>query len=512
MISALASASAHVRSMPRCERQRNRAPDIAGDAMPGTGCATNGWIAAHEVARPIASAATTTNRRISCHPLLQLCERSHFGLPHPPGPDAAFPRQRPGRRRFVPEPTLGQHMALELVQCLGCSCQELYPLSSSCFEPAVPSRPQETEQLSPYRFRHVRRHCHAWQRRQFQPEYRRDRCRRLWLDCPPDPRPGLSHRGRPVLRSVDQKPGPCRRLDLLRGNVAADHPRALSLPGASGNPLDRHHAAHGRAMHESPLRQVVILDGPVLHRAIVPHQQVPGAQLVAIDEGGLDDMIRECGDQRLRFRCFQPLDASTIVAHDVQAFAPGVGMHPDDRMPDRRKAIDFRWCGWKGPLAATEIEYSASPVDPLLDWLGQGIPRRRGAGEFGVPEGKAEQGGDFESVEHGPAWRSSSVAHVAMPILAGATHADRATVLCCVGNHYNLRAAGHAPTLAKDVEFDITKAAGEGDLLWWCNSLVAEEYDRVSIKGLLDRGEGRLVKGVGQIDATDLGADHGIGR
>ena len=39
--------------------------------MPGTGCATNGWIAAHEVARPIASAATTTNRRISRHPLLR---------------------------------------------------------------------------------------------------------------------------------------------------------------------------------------------------------------------------------------------------------------------------------------------------------------------------------------------------------------------------------------------------------------------------------------------------------
>ena len=54
-------------------------------------------------------------------------------------------------------------------------------------------------------------------------------------------------------------------------------------------------------------------------------------------------------------------------------------------------------------------------------------------------------------------------------------------VLCRVGNHYNLWAAGHAPPLAEDVEFDLTKAAGEGDLLWGRNSLVTEENDGVSI-------------------------------
>jgi hypothetical protein len=197
-------------------------------------------------------------------------------------------------------------------------------------------------------------------------------------------------------------------------------------------PLDRNRAAHRRAVHQPPSRQVVILDGPVLHRAIVPHQQVPGAPLVPIDEGGLDDMIRKCRDQRLSFH---PLNASAIVTHHVQAFAPGMGMHPDDRVPDRRKAVGFRSGGWKGALAATEIKYRASPVDPLFDWLGQGVPCLGGAGEFGVIEGKAEQVGDFQSLEHGPAWRPSRVAQVAMPILAGATDADWAAVLCCVGNH-----------------------------------------------------------------------------
>ena len=79
-------------------------------------------------------------------------------------------------------------------------------------------------------------------------------------------------------------------------------------------------------------------------------------------------------------------------------------------------------------------------------------------------------------------------------------------------NHYNLWAAGHAPSLAEDVEFDLTKAAGEGDLLWGRNSLVPEEDDGVSIKGPLDLAERCLVKGPGQIDATNLGAEYGICR
>ena len=64
-------------------------------------------------------------------------------------------------------------------------------------------------------------------------------------------------------------------------------------------------------------------------------------------------MIGESGDQRLGFLRLHPLNASAIVAHDVQAFAPGVGMGADDRMRYRRKAVDLRSGGWKGALAAS---------------------------------------------------------------------------------------------------------------------------------------------------------------
>jgi hypothetical protein len=86
---------------------------------------------------------------------------------------------------------------------------------------------------------------------------------------------------------------------------------------------------------------------------------------------------------------------------------------------------------------------------------------------------------------------------------------------CSTGRYANSRRrdgrrlGGRA--LAEDVEFDLTKAAGEGNLLWGRNSLVAEEDDRVSMKGPLDLAERCLVKGPSQIDATDL-AEHGIGR
>ena len=53
-------------------------------------------------------------------------------------------------------------------------------------------------------------------------------------------------------------------------------------------------------MHQPPLRHVVVLDGPVLDHAIVPHQHIARAPLVPIHERRLDDVIRQGGDQRLR--------------------------------------------------------------------------------------------------------------------------------------------------------------------------------------------------------------------
>jgi len=54
-----------------------------------------------------------------------------------------------------------------------------------------------------------------------------------------------------------------------------------------------------RSVHKPTLRQVIILDRPVLYRAVVPHQKVPDPPLVTIDEGRLNNVIGKCVDQCL---------------------------------------------------------------------------------------------------------------------------------------------------------------------------------------------------------------------
>lgn len=53
-------------------------------------------------------------------------------------------------------------------------------------------------------------------------------------------------------------------------------------------------------------------------------------------------MIRAGGDWGLGFLCVHALDPDAIVAHELPAFAPGKRMGPDDRMTDRRIAVDPR--------------------------------------------------------------------------------------------------------------------------------------------------------------------------
>jgi hypothetical protein len=55
--------------------------------------------------------------------------------------------------------------------------------------------------------------------------------------------------------------------------------------------LRRYGAAHCHSVHQSALRQVVVLHGPMLHGAIVPEQRIARLSLVAIDEGWLDNVI-----------------------------------------------------------------------------------------------------------------------------------------------------------------------------------------------------------------------------
>src|ERR1700745_4222132 len=99
-----------------------------------------------------------------------------------------------------------------------------------------------------------------------------------------------------------------------------------------------------------------------------------------------------------------------------------------------------------------------------------------------------------------------------MPVLAGAAHADRTAVLGHVGYDDDLWAARHAPSFAEDVELDLAKTVGEGDLLRGRDVLIAEEDHAVVIVGPLDRGERLVVDGFGQIDTADLGAERGASR
>ena len=107
---------------------------------------------------------------------------------------------------------------------------------------------------------------------------------------------------------------------------------------------------------------------------------------------------------------------------------------------------------------------------------------------------------------------ANSVAHIAVPVLASATDADRSAVLGDVGYHDNLGASRHAPALTEDVEFDVTEATRESDLLWRRDVLVTEEDDAVIAIGPLDRGERCIVEGFSQIDTADLGTQRRPGR
>jgi hypothetical protein len=121
---------------------------------------------------------------------------------------------------------------------------------------------------------------------------------------------------------------------------------------------------------------------------VVPHQQVPATTLVAIDEGRLYGVIGECGDQRLSFFLIYALDPNAVVAHNVQAFAAGIGMGPDDRMPHRRIAVDLRLGERAGTLAATEIEDRMAAIDPVPDRCGQCVQAAAAPANSVSPNGR----------------------------------------------------------------------------------------------------------------------------
>src|SRR2546428_9199383 len=271
-------------------------------------------------------------------------------------------------------------------------------------------------------------------------------------------------------------------------------------------------ATHRRAMHQTALGHVVVRHRPVLDHAVVPHQHVARPPLMAIHERGLDDVIRQGGDQRLRLVGPYPLDAGAVVAHHVEARAARPRMGPHDGMANRRVTVDFRLRRGQGPLASAEIEHGSPSLQASLHRIRQGVPGRSGTGELGVSQREPVQLGDLDGVQDGPAWWSRGVAHVAVPVLAGAADAGRPTALGDVGQDDDLGVAGHAPALAEDVEFDLAEAARERHLLRGRDRLPTEEDDAVFVVGAFDRGERGVVERPGEIHPGDLRAEHGGGR
>jgi hypothetical protein len=118
--------------------------------------------------------------------------------------------------------------------------------------------------------------------------------------------------------------------------------RRLVRLDRAGPDLERGSVARGRAMHQSPLRHVIILNGLVLHRTVVPHQLVSGTPLVAINELWLDYVIRKGGDQGLCIWRLHPLDPD----------APALAEYVEFDLP--KAAGEGNLLGWGDLLVAEQ--------------------------------------------------------------------------------------------------------------------------------------------------------------
>src|SRR5258708_17794075 len=112
----------------------------------------------------------------------------------------------------------------------------------------------------------------------------------------------------------------------------------------------------------------------MLHRAIVPHQQVAPPPTVPVDELRLHDVIGKGADQRLGLFRGDPLDAGAVVTHGVEALAPGLRMGAHDRVPHWRVALYFFPGRRKRALSPREIKDGAAGIDAAGPTLRARLP------------------------------------------------------------------------------------------------------------------------------------------
>src|SRR5215468_11760574 len=63
--------------------------------------------------------------------------------------------------------------------------------------------------------------------------------------------------------------------------------------------LQRNGASNRQSVHQTTLRQIIVDDRLVLHRAVVPHYNIAFAPSVPVEEFGLDHMVRKRDDQSI---------------------------------------------------------------------------------------------------------------------------------------------------------------------------------------------------------------------
>ena len=120
-----------------------------------------------------------------------------------------------------------------------------------------------------------------------------------------------------------------------------------------GRTLDR------GAPHQPTLREIVIQDSAVLHRAIVPDNDIADPPFVLIDELRLYDVISESLDQRFAVSRAPTQNLGAIVTNNVKAFTAGSGMTAHDGVFYRWIIGDIFCAHRRRPFSTAKIENAA---------------------------------------------------------------------------------------------------------------------------------------------------------
>src|SRR5262249_45075776 len=155
--------------------------------------------------------------------------------------------------------------------------------------------------------------------------------------------------------------------------------------------LQRNGASNRQSVHQTTLRQIVVYNRLVLHRAVVPHHDIAFAPSVPVKKFGLDHMVRKRDDQSLGLLRWHSNDTCAIVAVDVERFATSARMRSDDRVLDWRITLGRGRVGGFRALTTSEVENAFHAIDMPLHRLRERVKSRSGVGEGSIAKRQAMQ-------------------------------------------------------------------------------------------------------------------------